>query len=91
MANPTGPKTDAKAAPAESATAATQAAPAQAAVAPERSQFRAFIVANPNYFGNLKVSPFPPVVKIVGDTTYEEIDQPHLNAAPLHPHRNESS
>ncbi len=83
MANPTGPKTDAKAAPAESATAATQAAPAQAAVTPERSQFRAFIVANPNYFGNLKVSPFPPVVKIVGDTTYEEIGsvgfQPQFN------------
>jgi hypothetical protein len=39
----------------------------------ERSQFRALIVANPNYFGNYTASPFAPVVSIKGNTTYEEI------------------
>ncbi len=39
----------------------------------ERSQFRAFIVSNPNYFGNLKLSPFPAVLNIQANTTYEEI------------------
>lgn len=39
----------------------------------ERSQFRAFLVSNPNYFGNLKLSLFPAVLNIQGNTTYEEI------------------
>ena len=39
----------------------------------ERRQFRALSVANPNYFGNLKASPFPPVLAIHANTTYEEI------------------
>ncbi len=39
----------------------------------ERLQFRALVVGNPNYFGNLAISPFPPVVAIKGNTTYEEI------------------
>ena len=39
----------------------------------ERSQFRALIVGNPNYFGNIATSPFPPVLAIKGNTTYEEI------------------
>lgn len=39
----------------------------------ERRNFRALILANPNYFGNLKVSPFKPVLNIAGNTTYEEI------------------
>ena len=48
-----------------------------------RGQFRALVLANPNYFGNLKESPFKPVMPIVGNTTYEEIGsvgfQPQLN------------
>lgn len=38
----------------------------------ERKQFRALVLANPNYFGNLKVSPFQPVLNIQSNTTYEE-------------------
>lgn len=49
----------------------------------ERVQFRALILANPNYFGNIKVSPFKPVLNIQGNTTYEEIGcvgfQPQFN------------
>jgi hypothetical protein len=49
----------------------------------ERQQFRALILGNPNYFGNIKASPFKPVLKIQGDTTFEEIGcvgfQPQLN------------
>ena len=39
----------------------------------ERSQFRALIAANPNYFGNLEESEFPVVQKISGNTSYEEL------------------
>ena len=39
----------------------------------ERGQFRALLVKNPNYFGNLPNSPFPPVSKIALNTSYEEI------------------
>jgi len=39
----------------------------------ERQRFRALILANPNYFGNIKVSPFKPVLNIQSNTTYEEI------------------
>lgn len=39
----------------------------------ERAQFRALILANPNYFGNVKESPFKPVLNIQSNTTYEEI------------------
>jgi hypothetical protein len=57
---------------------------AEAAKLPkERSQFRALILVNPNYFGNIKVSPFPPVVKKAGDTSFEQIGvggfQPQFN------------
>jgi len=49
----------------------------------ERSQFRALILVNPNYFGNIKVSPFPPVVQKAGDTNFEQIGgvgfQPQFN------------
>jgi len=49
----------------------------------ERSQFRALLLSNPNYFGNLKVSPFPPVVNVASNTTWEEIGcvgfQPELS------------
>jgi hypothetical protein len=39
----------------------------------ERRQFRTLLMSNPNYFGNLKVSPFKPVLSIQSNTTYEEI------------------
>ncbi len=49
----------------------------------ERQQFRALILANPNYFGNLKESTFQPVTTIRGSTFYEEIGcvgfQPQFN------------
>jgi hypothetical protein len=48
----------------------TQAA---AAVEKERVQFKRLLGQNPNYFGNFPESPFPPVKKIVGNTSYEEI------------------
>ena len=35
----------------------------------ERAQFRALLMSNPNYFGNLKVSPFEPVLSIKTNTT----------------------
>jgi hypothetical protein len=49
----------------------------------ERQQFKALTLSNPNYFGNLKLSPFKPVLNIQGNTTYEEIGsvgfQPEFN------------
>ena len=45
----------------------------------ERAQFRALIAANPNHFGNLKVSPFKPSLKIIGNTTYEQLACVGLN------------
>lgn len=39
----------------------------------ERGQFRALLASNPNYFGNLKASPFKPVLTIQTNTIYEEI------------------
>lgn len=39
----------------------------------ERLHFRALLVGNPNYFGNLEPSAFAPVLAITGNTTYEEI------------------
>src|SRR3990172_12575515 len=49
----------------------------------ERAQFRALILANPNYFGNLTLSPFKPVLNLQGDTFYEELGcvgfQPQFN------------
>ncbi|UUZ47433.1 hypothetical protein LP420_29785 [Massilia sp. B-10] len=48
-----------------------------------RSKFRALVLSNPNYFGNVEVSPFPPVLSIKLNTTYEEIGcvgfQPQFN------------
>ncbi len=38
-----------------------------------RGNFRALLLANPNYFGNLKASEFKPVMNIAGDTAYEEL------------------
>ena len=49
----------------------------------QRVQFRALLVGNPNYFGNIAKSPLTPVLAIKGNTTYEEIKcvgfQPQLN------------
>lgn len=39
----------------------------------ERSRFRSLVMGNPNYFGNLVGAPFEPVLKLVGDTTYEQL------------------
>ena len=48
----------------------------------ERRQFRALLLKNPNYFGNIKVSPFELVKKIKNNTAYEELKcvgyNPHL-------------
>ncbi len=63
--------------------AAAQKPPAESPYERERQQFRALVLANPNYFGNLKVSPFKPVLNIAGNTTYEQIGcvgfQPQFN------------
>jgi hypothetical protein len=42
-------------------------------VPPERQHFRSLLLANPNYFGNVKQSPFKPVVEIAGNTSYEQL------------------
>ncbi len=43
-------------------------------VAPmERTHFSALLLANPNYFGNLKNSVYPPIKAFSGNTTYEEL------------------
>ncbi len=39
----------------------------------ERLDFHKLIAGNPNYFGNLKQSPFKPIVAIASDTAYEEV------------------
>ena len=42
-------------------------------VQPERANFHKLIAANPNYFGNIANSPFPPVVQIQNNTSFEEV------------------
>jgi len=39
----------------------------------ERRRFRELLLKNPNYFGNIKVSPFKPVKKVESNTSYEEL------------------
>lgn len=64
-----------------------QGAPAanerQEEFAEERSKFRALILSNPNYFGNVEGSQFPPVLNIQLNQFYEEIGcvgfQPQFN------------
>lgn len=67
----------------ELAAARRQAPAEQQLYERERAQFRALILTNPNYFGNLKVSPFTPVLNIQANTAYEEIGcvgfQPQFN------------
>ncbi len=41
--------------------------------AQERAQFRALLLSNPNYFGNVEASPFQPVLNLQLNTRYEEI------------------
>ena len=49
----------------------------------ERGRFRALVLANPNYFGDIASSPLPPVLNIQLNRTYEEIGcvgfQPQFN------------
>lgn len=49
----------------------------------QRTRFRGLLLANPNYFGNVKDSPFEPVESIASNTTFEEIGcvgyQPQFN------------
>jgi hypothetical protein len=49
----------------------------------ERATFRALVLANPNYFGNIEGSQLPPVLNIQLNKTYEEIGcvgfQPQFN------------
>jgi len=47
--------------------------PQDARVPRERSQFRALLLANPNYFGTLSDSPFKAVKAIQSNKSYEEI------------------
>ncbi|HEX5482812.1 MAG TPA: hypothetical protein VFZ08_09335 [Terriglobia bacterium] len=48
-----------------------------------RNNFKALLLSNPNYFGNLKGSEFKPVLNIAGNTAYENIGcagfNPQLN------------
>ncbi|HSW07483.1 MAG TPA: hypothetical protein VLK61_23085, partial [Aquabacterium sp.] len=45
----------------------------QGPFATERAHYKALLLANPNYFGNLDASPFPPVLPLSGNTYYEEL------------------
>lgn len=47
----------------------------------ERLEFKEMLAVNPNYFGNLARSPFKPVQKIMGNTTYEEVTCVGFNPA----------
>jgi len=38
-----------------------------------RENLHLLLLANPNYFGNLKDSPFKPILKIAGDSAYERL------------------
>ena len=49
----------------------------------ERARFRGLLVGNPNYFGTLPNSPFKPVIKLQGNTTYEQ-----LKCVGFHPQAN---
>jgi hypothetical protein len=49
------------------------AAPTDHQPPPERTNFALLTLGNPNYFGNLTDSPFPPVTSVIGNTTYEEV------------------
>ena len=46
---------------------------------PERASFRALLLGNPNYFGNLEVSPYKPVKLLQTNTNFEELTCVGLN------------
>ena len=60
-----------------------QKAPSELRFHQERTQFKSLLLANPNYFGNLKESGFQVVKKIVSNTSYEQLTcigfSPNLN------------
>ena len=56
----------------EGATEAKRAPP-EIHVEPERANFRALLVSNPNYFGTIEKSELPLVKKIAFSTKYEEV------------------
>jgi hypothetical protein len=47
--------------------------PAELSYERERGQFRALLLTNPNYFGNLKQSEFKPQLNLQSNTFYEQI------------------
>lgn len=61
--------------PSQSASEPAAQRPAEPALAVEveRTQFKSLLLQNPNYFGNLEVSPFPPVKVIQGNAHYEQL------------------
>jgi hypothetical protein len=59
--------------PKAATTVAAAAAAADEAFAQERGAFRTLLLANPNHFGNLAGSKYPAVLKIAGNTFYEEL------------------
>jgi hypothetical protein len=73
----TGGKVMAKSEKSTASSCANTLAPGSVAslenVPKERSHFRALLVGNPNYFGNLASSAFPPILSVKGNTTYEKI------------------
>lgn len=48
-------------------------ASAQVAHPEQRAGFKALLLTNPNYFGNLAESPFKPILPLSGNTHYEEL------------------
>jgi hypothetical protein len=57
------------------------ATPVVPKVPSERQNFKALLLSNPNYFGNLVKSPFKPVKKIIAQTQYEELTCVGFNPA----------
>lgn len=57
----------------QSLSAAGKKSAATSQIERERSEFRALLQTNPNYFGNLADSKFKPVNKLISKTTYEEV------------------
>lgn len=51
------------------------------AIPRERAQFRALLLGNPNYFGNLPKSPFKPIKVLHSNTSFEELACVGLNPA----------
>lgn len=58
----------------QKAEAPSTAEPTRPAVRKERERFRALILGNPNYFGNVKDSPFKSVEEISQNVEFEELE-----------------